>query len=425
MASLTITNTARAEDEEHVAGDGDAAAAEDNTEDASLEDLVGTLMGQLRAAPPDWLIGLDSQPDDATAAARAIIAAAQEEAEHADGVVGGCAEDGESKSSSLAGDVTAGSKTENKDTNPFQHFSEATEVHWKLVAERNVAAAAAATAAADAAAADAANTATDWYGKAEEWWADPKKAPATVDGVLGGFGELDPIDISESSQFLADIRTLRPEFADKSGGDGGSGNRGTVIETRALDGGAGIGRVAKHLLCKFFDKIDLVEGNRRLLDAAPQYMLALEGEEEDAGGYPGTGGGMRGVERRHRQLGELFCATLQDFDPQAGRYDCIWVQWVVIYLTDEDFVAFLRRCAKGLRPGGLIVIKENVLGDRSPQAFLLDEEDSSLTRSKPYMKHIFKEAGLSVFLEAKQENWQHGMLPVMMYALEPASLAAP
>ncbi len=229
--------------------------------------------------------------------------------------------------------------------------------------------------------------------------------------MLGGFGELDPIDISESSQFLTDIRTLRPEFADKSGG-GGGGHRGTVIETRALDGGAGIGRVAKHLLCKFFDKVDLVEGNRRLLDTAPQLWLMPEGEE-----------GMRGFERRHRQLGELFCATLQDFDPEAGRYDCIWVQWVVIYLTDVDFVAFLRRCAKGLRPGGLIVVKENVLGDRSPQAFLLDEEDSSLTRNKPYMKHIFKEAGLSVFLEAKQETWQRGMLPVMMYALEPAGAA--
>ena len=23
------------------------------------------------------------------------------------------------------------------------------------------------------------------------------------------------------------------------------------------------------------------------------------------------------------------------------KYDCIWIQWVAIYLTDEDFIKFL------------------------------------------------------------------------------------
>ena len=51
--------------------------------------------------------------------------------------------------------------------------------------------------------------------------------------------------------------------------------------------------------------------------------------------------------------------------------------------------------------------------------YLLDEEDSSLTRSKPYMKWIFEQAGLDVFIETKQENWDKSMLPVMMYCLRP------
>lgn len=31
------------------------------------------------------------------------------------------------------------------------------------------------------------------------------------------------------------------------------------------------------------------------------------------------------------------------------RYDVIWAQWVLLYLTDEDLVSFLQRCKKGLR----------------------------------------------------------------------------
>lgn len=37
----------------------------------------------------------------------------------------------------------------------------------------------------------------------------------------------------------------------------------------------------------------------------------------------------------------------------------IWVQWVVGHLTDDDFVAFFQRCRKGLKPDGVIVLKEN------------------------------------------------------------------
>ena len=35
---------------------------------------------------------------------------------------------------------------------------------------------------------------------------------------------------------------------------------------------------------------------------------------------------------------------------RSARYDVIWAQWVLLYLTDEDLVAFLQRCKKGLRP---------------------------------------------------------------------------
>ena len=38
----------------------------------------------------------------------------------------------------------------------------------------------------------------------------------------------------------------------------------------------------------------------------------------------------------------------------------IWVQWALLYLTDQDAVAFFQRCKTGLAPGGIIVVKENI-----------------------------------------------------------------
>ena len=55
----------------------------------------------------------------------------------------------------------------------------------------------------------------------------------------------------------------------------------------------------------------------------------------------------------------FFAQPLEGFHPEPQRYDVIWIQWCVGHLTDEDFVSFFQRCATGLRPGGIIVVKEN------------------------------------------------------------------
>ena len=44
-------------------------------------------------------------------------------------------------------------------------------------------------------------------------------------------------------------------------------------------------------------------------------------------------------------------------------YDCIWLQWFLMYLTDDDLVEMLQRCAKNLKEDGIIVIKENVFDE--------------------------------------------------------------
>ena len=43
------------------------------------------------------------------------------------------------------------------------------------------------------------------------------------------------------------------------------------------------------------------------------------------------------------------------------RYDLIWVQRVLLYLTDADLLAVLERLRGALRPNGVLIIKENCL----------------------------------------------------------------
>ena len=119
---------------------------------------------------------------------------------------------------------------------------------------------------------------------------------------------------------------------------------------------------------------------------------------------------------------------MQDHAP-AHQYDLIWLQWVIGHLTDADFVAFLGRCASeaGLRrPGGLICIKDNVLAGKEykDKAFIVDKQDSSLTRSDVYLKALFKAAGLRIVAEATQKMFPKELFPVKMYALEPVPAAA-
>ena len=214
-----------------------------------------------------------------------------------------------------------------------------------------------------------------WYTKAEDWYVN--NCPTTVDGVLGGFGHLDPLDVAESCTFLVEMFKL-------------TGHK--LREGTCLDCGAGIGRVTKNLLSKFFKTSDLLESNRRLLDASITFV-------DDA------------------VRGDLFCDTLQNFIPAKGKYDCVWVQWVVIYLTDEDFVLFLKRCAESLKPTGFIVVKENVMNPNSVHNFLVDKDDSSVTRSDQIMRNIFSKAGLKIVKVERQKNFPSNMFPVLTYAL--------
>lgn len=229
-----------------------------------------------------------------------------------------------------------------------------------------------------------------WYSKSARYW---QQQPPSIEGMLGGLGKLDARDVAASRKFLEGLwRRVQP-----------SG------KSVALDVGAGIGRVTKHLLLPIFETVDMLDQN-------PIYLrksVAFIGEDSK-----------RGV------VGKRIACGMQAFNANGligadgvhsgvllARYDLVWIQWCINYLTDEDLVRFLRQCCKCLLPGGLIGLKDNVV--RS--GFLIDKDDSSIMRSDKYLKHLFSKAQVEVIREIKQLDFPRDVFPVRIYALRPTS----
>ncbi|XP_076867750.1 N-terminal Xaa-Pro-Lys N-methyltransferase 1 [Brachyhypopomus gauderio] len=211
-----------------------------------------------------------------------------------------------------------------------------------------------------------------FYSKAEQYWKD---IPPTVDGMLGGYGSISSIDINGSKKFLQ-------KFLGEATGKTRPGC--------ALDCGAGIGRITKRLLLPLFRTVDLVDVTQEFLDKARTYL----GEEG-------------------KRVENYICCGLQDFQPQAGRYDVIWIQWVIGHLTDDHLVEFLRRCRGALRPDGLIVVKDNV----AYEGVVPDDVDSSVCRDLCLLHNLVARAGLAIVHEEQQQNFPEEIYQVHTLAL--------
>ncbi|KAH9795966.1 alpha N-terminal protein methyltransferase 1 [Citrus sinensis] len=169
---------------------------------------------------------------------------------------------------------------------------------------------------------------TQWYREGISYW---EGVEASVDGVLGGFGNVNEVDIKGSEAFLQMLLSDRFPNA--------RNNQHLV----ALDCGSGIGRITKNLLIRYFNEVDLLEPVSHFLDAARESLAPENHMAPDM----------------HKAT-NFFCVPLQDFTPETGRYDVIWVQWCIGHLTDDDFVSFFKRAKVGLKPGGFFVLKENI-----------------------------------------------------------------
>lgn len=241
-------------------------------------------------------------------------------------------------------------------------------------------------------------TTTTWYNKSEAYW---NTQSASVEGMLGGLDALHSRDVSASNKFLSSIPDLHHR-------------------RRVLDVGAGIGRVSKHLLLPNFDIVDMLEQSIAYAKESITFLA-------DAKVEPGS-------QRKLGRIGRRIVCGMQEFNaagitgrdgvstgPLYGEFDVIWIQWCVIYLTDDDLIAFTKECVKALKQGGVIVIKDNV----ARSGFLVDKDDSSVMRSDRYMRSLFTRAGVQVIKHARQTDFPKDVYPVRMYALRPLAATLP
>lgn len=218
------------------------------------------------------------------------------------------------------------------------------------------------------------------YDDAIQYWTS---VPATVDGVLGGFGEgtsVPKADVVGSSTLL---RKLKSRMTPAPG-----------HIKYSVDIGAGIGRVTRDMLHKFSDKVDLVEPVKPFVD---QMKIELEFLDQQG------------------KLGQIYQIGMQDFVPEEGKYWLIWCQWCVGHLPDAEFINFLQRCKNGLQPNGTIIVKEN----NSVESDVFDETDSSVTRTNESFQKLFKQAGLKLISIELQRGLPKELYAVRMYALKP------
>jgi len=212
-----------------------------------------------------------------------------------------------------------------------------------------------------------------WYKGSSEYWNDQEDD--FLDTVFQGEADLNEPDIEGSNLFLDELKKCTELTGELKYG-------------YALDCGAGIGRVTKDVLLPRFKCVDLVEPCERLLEDAKSFV------ESD-------------------RVKNFWKRPCQMFEPEDLKYDLVWNQWVLQYLTDQHLVEWLVRCKNTLRPSGVLIVKENVA-----DAHDFNEEDNSVTRTDEQYRKCFEDADMNVVFQMPQPNWPDDRTPLMMYALQ-------
>lgn len=214
------------------------------------------------------------------------------------------------------------------------------------------------------------------YCTSQKYWSE---IPATVNGMLGGLGYISSTDLRDSSNFLRKLKL------------------GNTANLRALDCGAGIGRVSKYLLMPLFSKVDLVEQDAKFAKRAIEFCTQ---DESAFPGYPG-------------RLGEIFNVGLQEFVPEQNRYDLVWSQWVLGYLTDSDLESFFRRIRLSLTVNGYFIIKDNVTSSKNVD---IDTDDGCVTRPLQHYEKFLKQTGFRIIKISRQKDFPKNLYPVYTIA---------
>ncbi|KAI9797679.1 MAG: Alpha N-terminal protein methyltransferase 1 [Piccolia ochrophora] len=216
--------------------------------------------------------------------------------------------------------------------------------------------------------------------------------PPTISGLMGGYPQISRVDLQGSANFLAKVRRQS------------SGSSVKSLLSRGVDCGAGIGRVTQGFLAEVCELVDLVEPVQTFTDEIE------------------SGETFRDL-REVGKIGQVFRRGLEEWEPGVEKYDLIWNQWCLGHLTDVQLVAYLERCRSALRPGGWIVVKEN-MSTSSDRSDVYDGVDSSVTRTDEKFREVFRKAGLKIVKTELQAGFPKNLelYPVRSYALGPLAL---
>ncbi|KAL1525121.1 hypothetical protein AB1Y20_019993 [Prymnesium parvum] len=203
----------------------------------------------------------------------------------------------------------------------------------------------------------------EYYEANARWWdADGYGGSADEEAMIGDCRSEE--DVAQSLEFLDAVRGSRPHLR---------------LE-RALDGGAGVGRVTKHVLLRRCENVCLVEPCERWLKQARRYL---------------------GNKRAQRC--SFVCERLEEYVPPVGAFDLVWVQWCLQYLVDAHVVIALSNLRRGLSAHGVILLKENRPSGAGidQRAFYVDmphgqHQRYDVTRPDDHHRWLFSCAGLEV-----------------------------
>ena len=158
--------------------------------------------------------------------------------------------------------------------------------------------------------------------------------------------------------------------------------RRLLNDKNCLDCGAGNGRVTKFLLSSYFKSIELIDPIKKFMDSAKKDLKSLE----------------------HKNKFQFHTMGLEDFKFTGKKYDCIWSNWSLCFLTDNDCLTFLKQAKTNLRTkknenrkSGLMFVKEN-----TDVIKLIRPVENQIIRTAENYEKLFEDAGLQVVFKRSQ-----------------------
>lgn len=217
-----------------------------------------------------------------------------------------------------------------------------------------------------------------WYSLTKDFW---NKSEASAEGMLEGNMNVNEIDINVSCSLIDEY--LKKSFI----------KPGPILEI-----GAGVGRVTKSVLIKYFDEITILEQNEKFLKKAKEDMKEYE------------------EKKKLRYINQAMQDLIKDSSVLNNeKYSLIWIQWCVENIDDEDLVGLLTKLKGHLIEKGVVVVKENIIKEN--EEVQINDIDYSRVRTDSLFKDLFKKSGYRIFKSMLHPNWPKDMMGVGIYFL--------